>query len=256
MDIEKKHAVVAGQLIRYYMAPGTKTPIVFLHGWRSEGNVWEQAITALSSQGTPCYALDLPGFGQSELPKAPFSVTNYAQVVTEFIKKMELKKVVVMGHSFGGRIAIKLASQNASLIEKLVLVDSGGIRNPSWGRSAKTVAAKIAKPIFKLPGTKILREKIYVTIGADDYTATPELTPTYLKVIEEDLQTDLAKITTPTLIIWGADDTATPLSDGKRMHELVKGSVLEILPSAGHFSFLDKPVEFLEVLNKFLITNI
>lgn len=252
MEIQQKYAVISGQLLRYFVTPGTKSPVLFLHGWRSDAKVWQHIMEKLTALGYPCYALDLPGFGQSEAPKTTFSVADFAALITAFAQKTELHHTTVIGHSFGGRVTIKLAAQKPNWIQHIVLVDSGGIRNPSWSRSAKQFAAKIVKPLFTLPGTENVRKKIYEHMGAEDYVATPNLTQTYIKVVQEDLQHDLGIITIPTLLLWGDSDTATPIEDAHRMHELIPHSELHILQNAGHYSFLDQPEQFCNTLIQFL----
>lgn len=243
--------VINQQLISYNaLNRDGKRALVFLHGWRSEGFVWKDIADKINNQGFAVYMLDLPGFGGSPEPKNPFSVQDYADVVAEFIKKLKLNNVILIGHSFGGRIAIKLSAVYPNLIEKIALVDSAGLaENKSKGVS---FLAKIAKPFFKPSFMKGPREKIYKKIGAEDYVATPQLKETFLKVINEDLSENLAQINKPTLIIWGEDDKDTPLGVAKIMNEKIKNSKLVVLKEAGHFSFLDKPKEFFEELTKFI----
>ena len=88
---------------------------------------------------------------------------------------------------------------------------------------------------------KSTRDKIYKKMGAEDYVATPELKETFINVIDEDLTHYLEKITQQTLLIWGENDDATPVSQAKIMKEKIKNSKLIVVPNAGHFSFVDKP---------------
>ncbi len=96
------------------------------------------------------------------------------------------------------------------------------------------------------------RRKIYKIIGSDDYVATPRLTETFIKVKNEDLTEDIKKISCPTLIVFGENDTETPSSFGEKMHSLIANSTLQILPNAGHFSFLDQPEKFEKLLTDFI----
>src|SRR5437763_1352144 len=104
--------------------------LLFLHGWRSQKEIWNPAISGLISRlaykPISCYTLDLPGFGSSQASAKPMTIGDYADVVKEFIVKLGLKNVIIVGHSFGGRIGIKLSSLNPELVRKLVLVDSAG----------------------------------------------------------------------------------------------------------------------------------
>lgn len=230
--------------------------LVFLHGWRSQKEVWsgvvEDLVGNLANKQLSCYTIDLPGFGTSQKPQTDFGVGDYAEIVKGFIKKQELQNVIIVGHSFGGRVGIKLASQNPELVKKLVLVDSAGFAGEEKKKTTYGMVAKIVKPLFKPTFMQGLRAKIYKTIGAEDYLATPELQKTYVKVINEDLSEDMKQISCSTLIITGEKDLDTPVEFGKRMNALIKNSKFEVLKNAGHFSFLDRKEEFVNLLIDFL----
>jgi len=226
--------------------------LLFLHGWRSAKEIWQPVMSKLSIVNCQLLALDLPGFGSSPAPKQPWTVGDYAEVVKGFIEKLELKNVILVGHSFGGRVGIKLAAKYPDLINKLVLVDSAGFAMPSPRKSVLATAAKIAKPFFKPKFMQGLRKKIYKTMGAEDYVATPELQKTFINIVSEDLTEDIKRIKTPTLIIWGADDEETPVEFGKKMNSLILNSKFLLLPKAGHFSFLDQTEGFVKSITEFV----
>jgi pimeloyl-ACP methyl ester carboxylesterase len=230
--------------------------LLFLHGWRSNKEIWGGIIKQtnnLANNQFNIYALDLPGFGQSQTPREPMTVGDYAEVVAKFIKKLELKNVIIVGHSFGGRIGIKLACNHPDLVSKLVLVDSAGFTADKKKLNIMGVGAKIVKPFFKPKFMQGLRNKIYKSIGSEDYVATPELQKTYINVISEDLSHDMKDVKCATLIINGENDLDTPVDFGKRMNALIPNSKFVILPKAGHFSFIDKPEDFLAELTRFIL---
>lgn len=269
----EKEIVVNNLLIKYLnfghvqSGAGDKC-LLFLHGWRSNKEVWQEIVNkVIKFSGYQVYAMDLPGFGKSSLPKRPldrlgtfhlenknigWNVGDYALLVKEFIEKENLSNVILVGHSFGGRVGIKLASQFPKLVSKLVLVDSAGFVYASEHKHLVSFLAKITKPFFAPKFMQGLRKSIYSILGSEDYLATPELQETFKKVIAEDLSEDMRHITVPTLIIWGEDDKDTPVEFGRTMEIKIKNSKLKILPNAGHFSFLDKPEEFTKVLNEFI----
>lgn len=253
--MQKNQIIVNNQLISYFKIDnaGDKC-LLFLHGWRSSKEIWQEVMKSLqlTAYSLQLYAIDLPGFGASFVPQKPMKVGDYAEIVKGFIKKLDLKNVIIIGHSFGGRIGIKLAAEHPELIKKLVLVDSAGFVTPGAKRTAFRTMAKIVKPFFMLPMTQGLRRKIYQFIGAEDYVATPELKETFLRTINEDLTEDMKKIFCPTLIIAGENDADTPVEFGERMHSIIPNSKFIILPNAGHFSFLDKPEEFVKILTDFI----
>lgn len=280
----QEQIVINGQLISYQHFGSQKSgqALIFLHGWRSQKEVWKQVASSMYHVSS-IYCIDLPGFGASPAPKITppsihlalhgegrgrgWSVGDYAQTVKGFIEKLELKNVILVGHSFGGRVGIKLcAAQNQQnnnsllpsfilregTIQKLVLVDSAGFAMDTAKKSLMAGAAKIAKPFFKLKFMQGVRKKIYQTIGAEDYLATPQLQKTFINITSEDLTEDMRCINIPTLIITGENDKDTPVAFGQRMNSLIPNSKFVILPNAGHYSFLDKPEEFVEALKEFI----
>lgn len=248
--------VANGSLVNYsaYLEQNSGPAVLFLHGWRSEAAVWNQSVRLLRQAGLPngIYALDLPGFGLSPAPTGTWGVSDYCQAVEEFVSKLQLGRVVLVGHSFGGRVAIKLAATRPELVERLVLVDSAGFAMDGERKKALNRIAALAKPFFKPKFMQPLRRSIYKGIGADDYLATPELQKTYVRVISEDLSGDLPRIKAPTLLIWGANDQDTPLGYAERMRSAIAGSRLETIVGAGHFSFLDKSEEFVRIIKGFI----
>jgi len=204
----------------------------------------------LNKEKYSVYALDLPGFGGSPAPQKPFTLSDYSDIVVGFIKKMNLKSVILIGHSFGGRIAIKLSSRKPELVSKLILVDSAGFVDEK--KQGMKVIAKLIKPLFASSYMQGVRSWFYKTIGSEDYLATPELQKTFINVLEEDLTEDMKNIHIPTLLVWGENDQDTPVSYGERMHLLIHHSQLSILSNAGHFSFLDKPEEFYQMFIQFI----
>lgn len=250
-----KQIVLNEQLVSYSQfgnqnAQGT---LIFLHGWRSNKEVWFQIVNQISrSANYQIYTIDLPGFGASPVPKADWGVGDYANLVAEFITKLDLKNVIIVGHSFGGRVGIKLTSVRADLVKRLILVDAAGFVMHSNKKSAMGLAAKIVRPLFKPKFMQGLRKKIYKQIGAEDYIATPSLQKIFVKTVNEDLTENMKRILQPTLIIWGENDFDVSVESGKKMSALIPNSKFIILPQSGHFSFLDKPEEFVKNLNEFI----
>jgi pimeloyl-ACP methyl ester carboxylesterase len=249
-----KQIIINNLLINYIDSgsnAGTNKTLLFLHGWRSEAAVWNDIMEQMEGEGAYMVALDLPGFGKSQVPMQPFTVEDYCSIVESFIHKLGLKNVVVIGHSFGGRIGIKLAATRPGLMQRLVLVDSAGFVMNNAQESGIGVLAKLVKPLFTPAFMQALRKRIYKTIGAEDYVATPGLQKTFVNVISEDLSHHLKDIHCPTLLLWGANDADTPVEFGERMKQGIAGSELTLLPNAGHFSFVDQPQKFVQLLTRF-----
>ncbi len=255
----QQQITIKGHLVSYIGIKGkANAPVLFfLHGWRSQKEVWNPVIDKLLSTkhlalSTNIYALDFPGFGGSQNPKTDFHLQDYVNVAEGFIKKLDIKNLVLVGHSFGGRVAIKLCAQQPTVIKKLVLIDSAGfVFNPDK-KQMMNLIAKTVKPFFRPKFMQPIRKIIYKTIGAEDYLATPELQKTFVNVVNEDLTEYLEKITLPTLIVWGEKDMETPFEFAQMMKNKIKNSELVVFEQAGHFSFLDEPERFVKELNKFI----
>jgi len=241
LDFERKQVVVDGLLLNYYFYIPENKPersLIFLHGWRSESSVWFKLLENGRYNEFNIYLLDLPGYGKSQTPKVNFNLENYAEIVNKFIEKLNLQKPSVIGHSFGGAVLIKLASLDENSIDKLILIGASGIRNKKLKKSIIKSIAKAISPLFRPKFMQDMRINLYRMIGSDDYVATPHLKEIYLNVIKEDLTEDLKKIRNKTLLIWGEKDKDTPLRDGLLMKKNIKNSRLNIIKSAGHFSFI------------------
>ena len=236
---------------------GSKTNIIFLHGWGANINSFMPVINEVSKKYN-VYAIDLPGFGLSDEPSKDYMVEDYSKIVLEFINKLKLDNVVLIGHSFGGRVIIKLVGALKFIPKKIILIDSAGIRpKRSLKYYIKVYSYKFARNMLKLilgkkKSYKII-EKYRSKIGSQDYkNASLTMREVFKNTVNEDLKKYLSSISAPTLLVWGENDTDTPLSDGKIMEKMIKDSGLVILKGAGHYSYLDNYNQFIRVLYKFL----
>jgi len=250
--------VIINNLKINYIKAGSGTKnILLLHGWGANYTLFDIIIKFLSQKYT-VYAIDLPGFGLSDIPKEAWDIDDYVKLVIEFIKVMKMRELSILGHSFGGRIIIKLNSKKELpfKIEKNILIDSAGIR-PKSKITIKKVTYKILKKAF---GNKLIKkvfpnaiEKLKTKFGSTDYkNATPIMRDTLVKVVNEDLTNYLSNIKIPTLLIWGTKDTATPLQDAILMENLIPDAGLVKIEGAGHYSFLENPQLVNSVLEIFL----
>ena len=240
-------------LLRYSdLGDKEKPTIVLLHGWRSEAAALSGVASALALHFR-VISFDLPGFGGSKAPTSTpgqaWGIGEYTETVRVALSQLGITKASVLGHSFGGRIAISLSASHPELVTKLILVDAACFRRK---HNFKNKLARLVKPLFAPAFMQGLRKKIYGAMGAADYVATPELKETFVKVISEDLSDKLSLISAETLLIWGEQDKETPVADAERMHIMIPESELEIIGDAGHFSFLDQPEMFNKVLLEFL----
>lgn len=242
-----------------YEEKGEGELIVLLHGWGSNIKLFANLIDLLSKK-YKVVAMDMPGFGESQEPPSAWCVDDYADFVIEFLKAYNTDKVMLLGHSFGGRVIIKLNSRENLPFEitKVILVDSAGILPPkSNKKSFRTRRYKFCRSILS---TKLMQkiapqalEKLRVKYGSADYVAaSPLMRQVLVKTVNEDLEPLLPNIKCPTLLVWGVNDTATPLSDGEKMEKLIPDAGLVKLENAGHYSFLEQQYTFNRVMCSFM----
>lgn len=237
------------------------SPVVLLHGWGAS-SVTMASIAACLNGDHRVYTLDFPGFGQSAPPPTPWSVGDYTEALRELLASWGVQRAAFIGHSFGGRVAIKLAVLSPQVVDRLVLVDAAGVPPRRSARDHATAAvARVGKAVFSLPGLAAyratLQERVAQRLGSSDYAAAgPQLRETFVRVINEDLTPLLGRIQASTLLVWGDADQDTPLSAGQLMEREIPDAGLVVLSPAGHYSFVDKPAEFCAAVRYFLSTDL
>jgi pimeloyl-ACP methyl ester carboxylesterase len=225
----------------HYRRVQPNLPTIFiLHGWGSSSERWTGVIEQLSHAGYDVLAPDLPGFGQSVPPSFPWNVEEYATWADQFLQSLDVRPHLIVGHSFGGRVAIRLLQENPNLSHGLVLCGSSGLKHAkTFKQQLAYAAAKTGNFVFSIPGLSALRNlgrrALYRSIGEYDYYRTSGIMrETFQLVNDHDIAPGLETFSHPTLLIWGDQDKATPLADAHRFQELISGSRLEIIPGAGH----------------------
>ena len=242
--------IEVGGVVTNYRMRGEGDCLLLLHGWGVDSREFEGLMKEFSASHK-VIAPDLPGFGTSGDPTGVWGVDEYAAWVIEFMDALKIDRATVLGHSFGGRLTIRIASDPATAgrIDRLILTGSAGLRHkrPFKGRFRGWMFRTLSK-LF--PG---LREKFARKFASRDYlAASPLLRRCLVKVVNEDLAPRLPKIQQPTLLVWGRNDTETPVADGYTMNSLIPDSRLEVLAEAGHFAFVNKPDEFTRLMKEFL----
>lgn len=238
----------------YFQKIGRGNDLIILHGWGQDVSSFWGVIEELKKDFT-VWLLDLPGFGRSDVPKKDFTVSDYAEVVYEFIKQQKISKPVLLGHSVGGRIGIVLAAKHPEVISKLILEDSAGIKPKR--DLFKYLIYPFAKVVrYLLPNIfgikEKLRYKFYKGLESD-YINAGALEGTLTNILKEDLISYLPKIKTDTLLIWGAKDQTLEASpeNAKKMYRLIPNSRLEFLDGVGHFPHLENAKMFLYFVKDF-----
>lgn len=239
----------------YYERSGKGKTLLFLHGWGTSGDSFEPILSGLRSS-FEIITLDFPGFGKSDEPKRPYNLSDYTKMTLAFMKEENLKDPVLIGHSFGGRVSIKIASEQP--VSNIVLMNSAGIKPKRSGAYYfKVYGYKAFKWLAKLPlFSWVLKEPLmaYAEIySSDDYKrATPIMKQVLSKVVNEDLTHLLPKIKASTLLLWGDLDTSTPVEDAKLMADLIPDAGMVVFDGTGHFTYLEHPEKTITIIKSFL----
>lgn len=242
--------------VRYTVDNPGHQPIILMHGWGCQASTLA-SIANVAALTHTVFNIDFPGFGGSQEPTSVWGVEEYTKVLSDLIKEENIESPILLGHSFGGRVGILYSSRHTD-VNKLILVDAAGIK-----------PRRSIQYYFKVYSFKAYKKLLYLTIGkskaepildmwrgktgSSDYaSASPRMRAILSKVVNEDLKHALPSIKAPTLLIWGENDTATPISDARYMESHIPDAGLVSFPGCGHYSFLDNRVQFSAVLQSFL----
>ena len=240
-----------------YTDVGSGIPVLLLHGWGSSFDVYKGIISALSDR-CRLVAVNFPGCGNSDTMKEPWTLEDYCNFVLEFMKAVNLENPIMIGHSHGGRVTLKMAAEKQVEPPKIVLLDSAGLipkkslKQKMRAKSFKTIKTVLTLPVIKNYSGPLL-DKARSHYGSADYNAAPEvLRKTLVSLVNTDLRDIIHNISCPTLLIWGDLDTATPLSDAKIIESLIPDAGLCVLEGTGHYSFCEKPYQAHKILQSFI----
>ena len=256
------NATIDGLNINYKISgpDGSDAPVlVVLQGWGTELAMYDSVAAAVNDT-YKVVQLDLPGFGASDEPPEAWSVDAFADFFCRFAETLGIKKAVLLGHSYGGRVIIKLAARESIPfeIEKIILVDSAGVmpeRSASQKMKVKLYKIKrnflTSKPVHSLFPEVI--DYWMSRQGSDDYrAASPMMKKCLVMAVNEDLQDIMPKVKQEVLLVWGDLDMDTPISDAHKMEKLMPNAGLVVLEGTDHFSFLYKPLEFRNIVRAFM----
>ncbi len=213
--------------------------VLCLPGWARTHRDFDAALAGLDA-----VALDLPGFGASPPPPRPWGAAEYADAVTPVLTEMAQPSVVV-GHSFGGRVAVHLAARNPGQVGALVLTGVPLLRRPGTSSPKPASVYRMARALHRrgLLGEGPM-ERLRQRYGSADYRhATPVMRQVLVKVLSETYEEQLATIGCPTELVWGDDDRDVPVAVAVSAHDLLATSTLTIVPGAGHLTPLSAPRE-------------
>ena len=251
---------IRGLSTHYIDLPGTRGTVLFLHGWGAHIGLYQPIFDLLQQLQYRVVAFDMPGVGQTDEPSAPLTIDDYVAFTLALCKKLELEEVILMCHSHGGRIALRLLTDKDCPLscKKAVFFDATGVRKaPSSSQKLKQTGYKAVKWLGTSKLTAPLFGDLYAEMrdkraSADYKAATPVMRQTMNNVLPLDYTDRMPRITAEVLLIWGENDTATPLEHGQTMEKLMPNAGLAVIRGAGHFSYADNWPQFSAVLRAFL----
>ena len=241
----------------YYEKYGTgKTTILILPGWGETRETFNNMINYLKPHFT-IYILDYPGFGNSKFPNRDLTIDDYANLIKDFIKTLNIESPIVIAHSFGGRITALLSGKHKIKFKKLILMDVAGIKHK------KTIKQKTRQFIYKfLKKLKLFIPKKFKNnyinklinmFGSSDFkNLNSNIRKSFINVINEDLSLYYKNIKCDTLILWGEYDLDTPIKDAYQIHNNIKDSGLVIIKNTTHFPYLQNPLYVKIIILEFL----
>lgn len=238
-----------------YSVEGEGDTVLLLHGWGCDRNIW-MATREWLKRSKRVVAVDFAGFGLSDEPRSVWGVEEYTRSIEALVHKLGIVRPTLVGHSFGGRVAIVYASRNE--VERVVLTDAAGVKpRRKIGYYYKVYSFKLMKRLLPL---LIGRQKAQMLVdqrrrksGSSDYNrATPTMRAILSKVVNEDLQHLMPSVKAPVLLFWGDKDSATPISDAYVMARKMPDSVMVVAEGAGHFAMLEQPELWFTSLASFL----
>lgn len=222
-----------------YEVSGVGPPLILLHGWGGNLHTFDNLTRQINEDFT-VYQIDLPGFGESVLEDS-YTIEDCADLINEFCNKLNIIEPVVLGHSFGGRVAIVYASKYE--IKKLILVATPGIKEKF--NLKKYIKIKLYKLSKKL--------HFNIRMGSTDYKNSNDiLRKTLVMAVNNDLSLFVNKISCPTLLIYGKKDKTVPLYIGQKIHKMINGSGLVVVKKCGHFPYIEKFRFFFITIKSFL----
>ena len=255
------HIELRGASVYYEQHGAGKPDVLLLHGWGCETALWKPVYEHLSRRRRVT-VIDFPGHGQSGRPPVPWGAEDFAAMTAELIEALSLAPCDIIAHSHGGRVALLRASERPELGGKMVLTGAAGLRaepTPAQRRRSRTYR-RLRRWSDMLDALKILgplpehmRAALRRKYGSADYNALDEeMRKTFVKVVNFDIAPYLPRVQASTLLLWGSEDTETPLWMGRKMEAEIPDAGLAVLQGGTHFAYLEKCGEFLRIVDEYL----
>lgn len=244
---------VGGQTVSWLERPGADPPVVLIHGWGASSLTFTPLLQGSRTERR-LLAPDLPGFGESPVGPGGWTTSSYRELLGGWLERTGAGAYSLLGHSYGGAVAVRLAAGGPAP-DRLLLCAPSGVRPGAGGPPPPRVRVfralrALGRPLPQAAGER-WRDWLGSRFGSPDYRgAAPALRPTLVAAVREDLTPVVGSLRLPTLIVWGSRDPELPLDPhGERLHRLLRGSELVVFEGSGHFPFLDQAARFAAVFD-------
>ena len=268
---------------RAFRIAGRGPALILIHGIGDNSTTWQPVHSSLARRFT-VIAPDLLGHGESDKPRADYSVAAYANGMRDLLSVLGIDRATVIGHSLGGGVAMQFAYQFPHMVERLVLVGSGGVTRdvnialriaslPVGAEALALLRLPLVMPALRAAGRLLgavvgstgmgrdIPTMLRILADLPEPTASAAFTRTLRAVVDWRGQVvtmlDRCYLTesVPVLLVWGEDDSVIPVSHAMMAHAAMPGSRLEIFGNSGHFPFHDDPARFVESVTSFIGTT-
>lgn len=235
-----------------------RSAVVILHGWGLSGKTFIPLAEELKKCGYRVWTPDLPGFGEFGMPEHPLTLTDYTRFLDEYIKKNHIEHPILIGHSFGGRVSLKFNELYPNRVRVLILSGTPGFTPIPKKKLILFISlAKIGKLLFSIPPLTLVQDAVrrwyYYVVGAKEFfRAEGTMRETFKHIVKEDLVAAMEAVDVPTILLWGEYDIIVPVTIAERMHQVIAGSELIVIPEADHGVPFKQPEVFASYVRRFL----
>ncbi len=232
--------------------------ILILHGWNLQGSRFDPLKQVLRKHGYRVFAPDFPGFGAEPAPSEPWHVADYARFLKGYVDRQGIKKPVLIGHSFGGRVALAFSAAYPQEARMLVLTGTPGFSPvPAKKMRFFLVLAKIGGAVFTIPIISLFadfaRKVLYRAAGAREfYRAEGSMRQTFKYIVQDDLLEFMQSVRVPCHLVWGELDTIVPIRVAEHMKDVIPGATLTVIPATNHGVPFANPDLFYSAIARYL----